>query len=89
GEEGEVERTYRVHGHLFFATSNTLADHFDYANDPDGVTIDFTTAHLWDATTIAALDAVEDRYRRRGKTVTLVGLDEHSAALHARLSLTG
>lgn len=82
----EGERTYRVAGYLFFASSNTLADHFDYAADPERVIIDLSASRIWDATTVAALDEIGEKYRRLGKTVTLVGLDEASAALHSRLS---
>ncbi|MDL9935336.1 SulP family inorganic anion transporter [Gordonia sp. ABSL1-1] len=89
-EPGEVDtpghRTYRIRGHLFFAASNTLEDRFDFATDPPQVTIDFSSSHLWDATTVATLDAIRARYEALGKTVTFVGLNEPSAALHARLS---
>lgn len=79
-------RRYRVNGHLFFASSDNLHDSFDYKGDPPQVTVDFTDAHLWDATTVAALDAIREKYRRHGTTVTFTGLNEGSAALHDRLS---
>lgn len=77
---------YSVHGELFFASSNDLVHQFDYANDPDDVVVDLSGTHVWDASSVAALDAVTTRYARRGKTVTIVGLDEHSAAMHGRLA---
>ena len=53
--------------------------------------IDLTDAHIWDASSVAALDAVETKYATRGKTVTIVGLNQPSAHMHATLSgeLTG
>lgn len=33
-------RVYRVHGELFFASSNDLVYQFDYADDPEKVVID-------------------------------------------------
>ena len=42
----------------------------------------------WPASSVAALDAVETKYHRRGKTVEIVGLDASSAERHARLSGT-
>jgi SulP family sulfate permease len=84
GEDGD--RTYRVTGHLFFASSNRLADGFDYSGDPSRVTIDLSAAHVWDATAVAVLDAIREKYRKIGKTVTLIGLNESSAALHSRLT---
>jgi SulP family sulfate permease len=72
-------RFYSVHGALFFASSNDLYTQFDYANDPDNVVIDLSDAHVWDASTVAALDAITHKYATRGKTVEIVGLRGHSA----------
>ncbi|WP_327187490.1 SulP family inorganic anion transporter [Streptomyces sp. NBC_01334] len=77
---------YRVTGELFFASSNDLVGRFDYATDPDRVVIDLSGAHIWDASSVAALDTVETRYAQRGKTVEITGLNEPSAHLHAKLS---
>jgi len=76
---------YEVHGELFFASSNDLVYQFEYADDPHWVVIDLTGAHLWDASTVAALDAVVFKYERRGKTVDILGVNEYSKALRARL----
>ncbi|WP_233629980.1 SulP family inorganic anion transporter [Amycolatopsis sp. WAC 04197] len=77
---------YAVTGELFFASSNDLVYQFDYANDPDKVVIDLTGAHIWDASTVAALDAITTKYESRGKTVEIVGLNKHSARMHGTLS---
>ncbi|MCX4709472.1 SulP family inorganic anion transporter [Streptomyces griseus] len=77
---------YRVTGELFFASSNDLVGRFDYANDPDRVVIDLSSAHIWDASSVAALDAIEAKYAQRGKTVEITGLNDPSAHLHDRLS---
>ncbi|WP_233576106.1 SulP family inorganic anion transporter [Saccharopolyspora rhizosphaerae] len=77
---------YHVTGELFFASSNDLAHRFDYAGDPDDVVIDLTDAHIWDASTVAALDAVTAKYEARGKRVEIVGLNRRSADMHDRLS---
>ncbi|MET9951150.1 SulP family inorganic anion transporter [Streptomyces sp. NPDC006339] len=77
---------YRVTGELFFASSNDLVGRFDYAGDPDRVVIDLSAAHVWDASSVATLDAVETRYAQRGKTVEITGLNTPSADLHGRLS---
>ncbi len=77
---------YAVTGELFFASSNDLVYQFDYAGDPDDVVIDLTGAHIWDASSVAALDAVETKYAARGKKVTIVGLNQPSARMHATLS---
>ncbi|MFF9178140.1 SulP family inorganic anion transporter [Streptomyces sp. NPDC014793] len=77
---------YRVTGALFFASSNDLIGRFDYAGDPERVVVDLTAAHIWDASSVAALDAVENRYAQRGKTVEIVGLNEPSSRIHETLS---
>ncbi|GAA4908966.1 SulP family inorganic anion transporter [Streptomyces coeruleoprunus] len=82
---------YRVTGELFFASSNDLVGRFDYAGDPDRVVIDLSAAHVWDASSVAALDAIGTKYARRGKHVEITGLNGPSARLHDRLTgeLTG
>ncbi|MER6694964.1 SulP family inorganic anion transporter, partial [Streptomyces minutiscleroticus] len=77
---------YTVTGELFFASANDLVTQFDYSGDPDEIVVDLTSAHVWDASSVAALDAVEAKYAQRGKRVEIVGLNEQSAALHGRLS---
>ncbi|MEU1621033.1 SulP family inorganic anion transporter [Streptomyces sp. NPDC005722] len=77
---------YSVTGELFFASSNDLVGRFHYATDPDRVVVDLSAAHIWDASSVAALDAVETKYAQRGKKVEIVGLDRPSAALHGRLT---
>ncbi|WP_189552212.1 SulP family inorganic anion transporter [Streptomyces lavendofoliae] len=77
---------YRVTGELFFASSNDLVGQFDYAGDPRKVVIDLSAAHVWDASSVAALDAIETKYAQRGKSVEITGLNDPSAQLHGRLS---
>jgi len=77
---------YAVAGELFFASSNDLMYQFDYAGDPAQVIIDLSDAHIWDASTVAALDAITTKYERHGKTVEIVGLNKPSAHMHGKLS---
>ncbi|MFD9876567.1 SulP family inorganic anion transporter, partial [[Kitasatospora] papulosa] len=77
---------YSVFGELFFASSNDLVGRFDYAADPRSVVIDLTSAHIWDASSVATLDAITTKYAQRGKSVEIIGLDERSADLHGSLS---
>ncbi|SEQ34115.1 SulP family inorganic anion transporter [Streptomyces radiopugnans] len=77
---------YAVTGELFFASSNDLVYQFDYAGDPDTVVIDLSDAHIWDASSVAALDAIETKYAARGKKVTIIGLNKASAAIHGKLA---
>ena len=70
-EHGRATAVYRVTGELFFASSNDLYTQFDYVEDPDQVVIDRTESHIWDASTVAALDAITTKYERKGKLLTL------------------
>lgn len=84
--DDDGQRVYAVTGELFFASSNDLVYQFDYAGDPDDVVIDLSGAHVWDASTVATLDAITHKYASKGKTVTIRGLNEDSAARHERLA---
>ncbi|MEZ0367211.1 SulP family inorganic anion transporter [Mycobacterium sp. pUA109] len=77
---------YRVTGELFFASSNDLVYQFDYFGDPSQVVIDLSESHIWDASTVAALDAITTKYDAKGKTVEIIGLNRDSAHRHESLS---
>ncbi|WAL41222.1 SulP family inorganic anion transporter [Brevibacterium sp. BRM-1] len=81
---GGPER-YEVSGQLFFASSGELVEAFDYGAGTGAVTIDLARAAVWDTTAVAALEAVAERYRRRGRRVSFTGLDAVSARFVARL----
>jgi len=80
------EARYVVHGPLFFGSSNDLVERFSYALDPATVVIDFSDSQIWDASSVAALDAVVTKYRHHGIEATVTGLDDRSSAFHGRLS---
>ncbi|PFG36430.1 SulP family sulfate permease [Flavimobilis soli] len=84
--DDDGQRVYAVRGELFFASSNDLVYQFDYAGDPDDVVIDMTNAHVWDASTVATLDAIRHKYATKGKTVTIVGMNPDSTERHDRLA---
>ncbi|UEL27825.1 SulP family inorganic anion transporter [Pseudarthrobacter sp. L1SW] len=77
--------TYVVDGELFFASSNDLYTQFEYALDPAHVVIDMHASHLWDASTIATLDAITEKYRAHGKDVKIIGLNDASTTMRERL----
>ncbi|CAN5121024.1 SulP family inorganic anion transporter [soil metagenome] len=85
-EDGVAIAHYAVIGELFFASSNDLTTQFDYADDPARVVIDMSESHVWDASTVAALDGITDKYERHGKTVSITGMNLASTAMHTRLA---
>ena len=84
-DDGKAVR-YDVNGPLFFGSSNDLVERFSYAADPASVTIDLTHAQIWDASSVAALDSIQTRYRELGAKVAITGLDPRSTAFHGRLT---
>lgn len=89
GGDGVLDTVvYRVSGELFFASSNDLVYQFNYVDDPRNIVIDMSDSHIWDASSVAALDAVTTKYRAKGKDVEIIGLNTDSADRHDRLSGT-
>lgn len=89
GGDGVLDTVvYRVSGELFFASSNDLVYQFNYVEDPRNIVIDMSDSHIWDASSVAALDAVTTKYRAKGKDVEIIGLNTDSADRHDRLSGT-
>ncbi|MFI5625193.1 SulP family inorganic anion transporter [Nocardioides sp. NPDC051685] len=86
GPDGRTTAVYRVTGELFFASSNDLYTQFEYAVDPDEIVIDLSASHIWDASTVAALDAITHKYETKNKSVRIVGLNRSSADRHERLT---
>ncbi|MCP2636523.1 SulP family inorganic anion transporter [Microbacterium sp. HD4P20] len=77
---------YTVDGELFFASSNDLTTQFEYSHDPERVIIDMSRSHIWDASTVAALDAIVTKYEHHGKRVILEGMNDATSQMHGRLS---
>jgi SulP family sulfate permease len=80
------QRVHALTGELFFASTNELVHSFDYADPTPEVVIDLTDAHVWDSSAVATLDVVVAKFAARGVHAELVGLNEHSEALHTRLT---
>lgn len=74
-------KNYQVAGQLFFATMTAFVELFDYPNDPDHITIDFTHSHVWDHSGVTAIAKVMAKYQKLGKHVTIIGLNEESKIL--------
>ncbi|PRI12000.1 SulP family inorganic anion transporter [Leucobacter massiliensis] len=84
--EGAPLARYIVTGELFFASSNDLTTLFEYRADPQRVEIDISGSHVWDASTVAALDAIVTKYAQLGTEVEITGMNAATSALLSRLS---
>lgn len=81
------KRVYIVEGQLFFASAEMFSASFDTKEALDEVVIDISNAHIWDVSSIAALDMVVLKFRREGANVELVGMNEASETMVDRLAL--
>ncbi|WP_424984218.1 SulP family inorganic anion transporter [Maritalea sp. S77] len=85
-EDGS-HRTYFVEGQLFFASSEDFMKSFDFKEAPEKVTIDVSRAHIWDISSVAALDMAVLKFRRDGAEVDIVGLNAASETIVDRLAI--
>ncbi|MFK7902255.1 MAG: SulP family inorganic anion transporter [Nitratireductor sp.] len=81
------ERTYIVEGQLFFASVENFNASFNFKEALDKVTIDVSNAHIWDISSVTALDMVVLKFRREGAEVDLIGMNKASETLVDKLGV--
>ena len=81
------ERTYTVEGQVFFASVEDFNAAFDFKESLEKVTIDVTHAHIWDISSVQALDMIVLKFRREGAEVNLIGMNEASETIVDRLGI--
>ncbi|WP_019960175.1 SulP family inorganic anion transporter [Woodsholea maritima] len=74
-------RTYTIEGQLFFASTEDFMKAFDFKEALDEVTLDLTKAHIWDISSVSAIDMVVLKFRREGANVHLIGMNEASETI--------
>ncbi|MBE9169867.1 SulP family inorganic anion transporter [Pleurocapsales cyanobacterium LEGE 06147] len=79
-------RRYRVSGQVFFASSESFVEAFDFKEVVDRVVIDVSGAQFWDISAVGTLDKAMLKFRREGTAVEIVGLNDASAALIERFA---
>ena len=82
-----TERVYLVEGQLFFASVDDFNASFDFKESLEKVIIDVQHAHIWDISSVAALDMVVLKFRREGAEVEIVGLNEASETIVDKLAI--
>ena len=80
-------RTYVVEGQLFFGSAEDFMAAFDFKEALEKVTIDVSRAHIWDISSVAALDMAVLKFRREGAEVEIVGMNEASETIVDRLAV--
>jgi SulP family sulfate permease len=64
-------RIYNLQGVLYFGSVREFAERMSPATDPDEVIIDFMDARVADYSSLEALNAITERYRKAGKRLRL------------------
>ena len=80
-------RTYHIKGQLFFASVESFISSFDFKEAVDTVTIDLSAAHIWDISSVNALDMAILKLRREGAEVTVKGINKASETLVDKLAI--
>ena len=80
-------RTYLVEGQLFFASVEAFNSSFDFKESLDKVIIDVSNAHIWDISSVSAIDTVVLKFRREGAEVEIIGMNEASETLVENLGV--
>jgi len=82
-----THRTYLVEGQVFFASVEDFTAAFDFKEALEKVTIDVSRAHIWDISSVAALDMVVLKFRREGACTEIVGLNAASETIVDKLAV--
>ncbi|MBN2759921.1 MAG: SulP family inorganic anion transporter [Rhodobacteraceae bacterium] len=83
--DGRV-RTYHVVGQLFYGSVEDFMNAFDFRDAPERVVIDVSRAHIWDISSVQALDMAILKFRRDGAEVEVVGMNEATETLVDKLA---
>jgi len=82
-----LTRRYMVSGQVFFASSESFVEAFDFKEVLDRVIIDVSQAHFWDISAVGTLEKAILKFRREGTEVEVVGLNEASASMVDRYAV--
>ena len=80
-------RTYIVEGQLFYGSVEDFMAAFDFREAPEHVIIDVSRAHIWDISSVQALDMAVLKFRRDGAEVEVIGMNDASETLVDRLGV--
>ncbi|MBX2824639.1 MAG: SulP family inorganic anion transporter [Gammaproteobacteria bacterium] len=80
-------RTYLVEGQLFFASVEEFNNSFDFKEALEKIVIDVSPAHIWDISSVAAVDMVVLKFRREGADVEIIGLNKASETIVDKLAI--
>lgn len=79
-------RTYKVEGQLFYGSVEDFMNAFDFKEALDSVVIDVSAAHIWDISSVQALDMAVLKFRRDGTEVEIIGMNQASETIVDKLA---
>ena len=80
-------RTYHVEGQLFYGSVEDFMTAFDFKEAPERVVIDVSRAHIWDISSVQALDMAVLKFRRDGAEVEIRGMNKASETIVDKLAV--
>ncbi len=80
-DQEDGSRIYNLHGLLYFGSVREFSERMSPAKDPEDVIIDFKDAKVCDYSSMEALSALTERYKKAGKRVRLRHLSPECAKL--------
>ncbi|MED3913093.1 SulP family inorganic anion transporter [Priestia megaterium] len=86
-KESEHRTVYKVKGQLFFASVEDFVNSFSFTEKQDQILIDFSEAHIWDDSAVAAIDKIVLKLKEQTSAeVKLTGLNDVSEELLQKLA---
>lgn len=78
---------FQLQEQRFIASIADFLDKFDFAVEDKNIAIDFTDAHIWDDSSVGAVDRVVLKFRENRNRVEIVGQDTGSQKLIDQLAI--
>jgi len=72
---------------MFYASVEDFMNGFDFKEALERVIIDVSDAHIWDISSVQALDMAVLKFRRDGAEVEIVGMNAASETIVDRLAI--
>jgi sulfate permease, SulP family len=85
--EDGTTRSYALHGQLFYGSVEDFTRAINFREGAAQVVIDVTHAHIWDISSVQAIDAAVMKLRRRGSVVTIIGMNTATETIMDRLAI--
>lgn len=86
-KKSENRTVYKVKGQLFFASVEDFVNSFTFTEKQEQILIDFSEAHIWDDSAVAAIDKIVLKLKEQTSAeVKLTGLNDVSEELLQRLA---